>query len=141
MVWIWGGLALSDGLLEILDDSDGCTEQYRCATALYMLHKLAEEEDLVYDRAIDAEGHGKKYIDGLSGGNNNHISQQFQGNIIYQEEQRTKHKTEHLLCDMIDGKKVDFTDICKEMLDDPMRDTRVAPNESYTQRKDSEKKR
>ena len=77
-----GGLALSDGLLEILDDSDGCAEQYRCATALYMLHKLAEEEDLVYDRAIDAEGHGKTDIDGLSGGNKNQMSRQFWGNII-----------------------------------------------------------
>ena len=104
-----------------------------------MLHKLAEEEDLVYDRAIDAEGHGKTDIDGLSGGNKNQMSRQFWRNIIQQEEQRTKHKTEHLICGMIDGKKVDFADICKEMMDDPTCGTHIAFNKSYTQRKDSEK--
>ena len=54
-------------LLEILDDTDGCAVQYRCANALYMLQKLAIELDIIYDRGIDAEGHGKKKIDGYSG--------------------------------------------------------------------------
>ena len=36
--------------------------------ALYMLTKLALENDLIYCRTIDAEGHGKKSIDGWSGG-------------------------------------------------------------------------
>ena len=32
-----------------------------------MLQKLATELNLIYDRGIDAPGHGKKKIDGLTG--------------------------------------------------------------------------
>ena len=39
---------------EILDDSDGCFEQYLCGTALYMLWKFAREMDIIYHCAIDA---------------------------------------------------------------------------------------
>ena len=51
---------------KIIDDTDGCAVQYRCGTALWVLHKLSNEMNFVYDRGIDAEGHGKKLIDGLS---------------------------------------------------------------------------
>ena len=65
------GISLSNGLIEIVDDSYGCAERYWCAAVLYMLHKLAEEEHLIYDQGIDAGGHGKKDSDGLSGGDTN----------------------------------------------------------------------
>ena len=54
--------------LELIEDTDGCGEQYRSGNSLYMLTKLAFENDLIYCRTIDAEGHGKKSIDGWSGG-------------------------------------------------------------------------
>ena len=77
------GMSLLKGLIEILDDIKGCAEQYRCATALYILHKLADEEDIIHDRGIDAEGHGKKDSDGLSGGDKNELLRQLCGNVLY----------------------------------------------------------
>ena len=72
--------------LELHEDTDGCAEQYRSATALYMLSKLAFENDLVYCRAIDAEGHGKKSIDGLSGNDKADLDKALRGLIKYQPE-------------------------------------------------------
>ena len=54
-------------LKELLDNTDGCAEQYKCGTALFMLWKLAKERNIVFDRAIGAGGHGKRIIDGLGG--------------------------------------------------------------------------
>ena len=45
-------IGLLQGLIGILDDSDGCAMQYQCATAPYMLNKLAYEEIIIYDRGI-----------------------------------------------------------------------------------------
>ena len=42
--------------LELIEDTDGCGKQYRSGNSLYMLTKLAFENDLIYCRAIDAEG-------------------------------------------------------------------------------------
>ena len=46
-------------LREILDVSDGDVKSYRCGTALFLLLKLAKEENIIYDRALDRSGHGK----------------------------------------------------------------------------------
>ena len=51
----------------VLDDTDGCSEQYRCGSALFLLWKFAKENGIVYDRAVDCAGHGKKNIDGQGG--------------------------------------------------------------------------
>ena len=133
-----GGISISDGLKEILDDSDGCMEQYKCATALYMLHKLAKEEDLIYDRGIDAGGHGKKDIDGYNGGDKGIISSELRGNVIYQEEARVDKKRSYFLCDMIDGKRVDAADICKDILKNPERGKSVPANKPRTEQTQSD---
>ena len=52
---------------EIIDDSDGCSEQYQCGTALYILQKFVKEKYTIHDRATNAEGHDKNSINGLSG--------------------------------------------------------------------------
>ena len=41
------------------DNTDGCTNKYRCAKALYLLSCLASEFDIIIDRLVDAPGHGK----------------------------------------------------------------------------------
>ena len=70
-------------LEEILDSTDGCAESYRCGTALYMLWKLARERDIVFDRAIDASGHGKKIIDGLGGELKHFLAKNLRGKLCY----------------------------------------------------------
>ena len=123
-----GGMSLSNGLLEILDDSDVRANQYQCTTALYMLHKLAEDGNIICNRDIDAEGHGKKDSDGLSGGDKNELSRQFRGNIDYQPELIKELKQSYFMCDMVDGNKIDFAEVCIEVLVNPEHGLRVAPN-------------
>ena len=49
------------------DATDGCSAQYRCATAIFFLALLSFEKDIAIDRAISAPGHGKGIADGISG--------------------------------------------------------------------------
>ena len=51
--------------LTCLDNTDGCTKQYRRTTALFMLTMLATSLGIIIDRAIGAPGHGKSEIDRL----------------------------------------------------------------------------
>ncbi len=50
----------------IYDHTDGCTCQYRCATALYFLSMLSFMFKVSIDRMIHAPGHGKDEVDGLN---------------------------------------------------------------------------
>ena len=53
-------------LSKIWENIDGCAEQYRCATALYLMPVLFQRQSLIFDRGISAPGHGKGVVDGLS---------------------------------------------------------------------------
>ena len=48
----------------VMDDTDGYCEQYRCGTTLFLLWKLAKEQDIVYDCAVACAGYGKSKLDG-----------------------------------------------------------------------------
>jgi hypothetical protein len=50
----------------MLDSTDGCSKQYRCAKAYWLLSYLAFKFKIVIDRAIGAPGHGKGRIDGIN---------------------------------------------------------------------------
>jgi len=104
-----------------------------------MLHKLAQEENIIYDRGIDAEGHGKKKSDGLSGGDKNELARQFRGNVIYQEELMKENKRTYFMCEMKDGNRVDFAKVCRDMLMNPTRSQKVASNNPRTQKEVSDK--
>eukprot|EP00978_Attheya_sp_CCMP212_P041629 scaffold240978_cov74-Attheya_sp.AAC.1 len=48
------------------DTTDGCSCQYRCSKAFFLLSVIAAGRRIVIDRAIDAPGHGKGVVDGLN---------------------------------------------------------------------------
>ena len=50
----------------IFDNTDGCSKQYRCANAIYLLSLLAATCNITIDRAIGCAGHGKDIVDGLN---------------------------------------------------------------------------
>ena len=54
------------GISTMWGHTDGCTKQYRCAKALYLLSSLASEFDIIIDRLVDAPGHGKDVVDGMN---------------------------------------------------------------------------
>ena len=50
----------------MIDDTDGCTKQYRCAKALYLLSLIATTHNITIDRGVGAPGHGKDEVDGIN---------------------------------------------------------------------------
>ena len=41
-----------------MGNTDGCTEQYRCASALYLMSVLSQRHSIIIDWVIIAPGHG-----------------------------------------------------------------------------------
>jgi hypothetical protein len=50
----------------MFDDTDGCSKQYRCAKAYFLLSQVAIARGITIDRAIGAPGHGKDLVDALN---------------------------------------------------------------------------
>jgi hypothetical protein len=48
------------------DDTNGCSKQYHCGTAIYLLLVLALHFGILINRSIGAPGHGKDIVDGLN---------------------------------------------------------------------------
>jgi hypothetical protein len=48
------------------NNTDGCTAQYRCYRALYLLLMLAIWFTIIVNQAVGAPGHGKDEVDGLN---------------------------------------------------------------------------
>ena len=44
----------------------GCAEQYRCASALYLMSVLSQYYSVIIDQGISAPGHGKEVVDGIN---------------------------------------------------------------------------
>ena len=53
-------------LSTILENTDGCAEQYRCASALYFMSVMSQCYSVIIDRGISVPGHGKEVVDGIN---------------------------------------------------------------------------
>ena len=53
-------------LSTIWENTDGCSDQYICATSLYLMSVLSQRHSIIFDRIISATGHGKEVVDGLN---------------------------------------------------------------------------
>ena len=57
---------LTKSLSKIWENTDGCDEQYRCASALYLMSVISQTFSLIIDQGISAPGHEKEVVDGLN---------------------------------------------------------------------------
>ena len=57
---------MMSALSTIWENTNGCTEQYICATALYLMSVLSQRHSIIFDQVISAPGHGKELIDDLN---------------------------------------------------------------------------
>ena len=48
------------------ENTDGCAEQYRCVSALYLMSVISQCYSIIIDRGISAPGHGKYVVDWLN---------------------------------------------------------------------------
>ena len=79
---------LTTSLSTIWENTDGCAEEYRCASALYLMSVISQTYSLIIDRGISAPGHGKEVADGLNAVDKRYIYQlmskvQLPGSIIF----------------------------------------------------------
>ena len=64
---------LKTSLSTIWENTDGCAEQYRCASALYLMSVISQTYSLIIDWGISEPGHGKEVVDGLNDVNKRYI--------------------------------------------------------------------
>ena len=57
---------LTSKLSKIWENTDGFTEQYRCASAIYLMSVCSKSHSIIIDWGISAPGHGKEVVDGLN---------------------------------------------------------------------------
>ena len=53
-------------LSTIWENTDGCAEQYICATAPNLMPVLYQSYSIIFDRGISAPGHDKEVVDGIN---------------------------------------------------------------------------
>ena len=47
------------GMSTLCEDTDGCTKQYMCALAIYLMTVLSSSYGIIMDRTVNEPGHGK----------------------------------------------------------------------------------
>ena len=60
---------------KISEKTDGCAEQYRCASALYLMSVMSQCYSIIIDQGISAPGHGKEVVDGINAVDKRYIYQ------------------------------------------------------------------
>eukprot|EP00957_Ditylum_brightwellii_P061672 4679878-Ditylum_brightwellii.AAC.1 len=49
-----------------MEDTDGCSKQYRYASSLYFMNTISIKYGIMMDHAVGAPEHGKDVVDGSS---------------------------------------------------------------------------
>ena len=57
---------LTTSLSKIWENTDGCAEQYICASEIYLMSVMSQCYSIIIDRGISAPGNGKEVGDGLN---------------------------------------------------------------------------
>ena len=59
-------MVLTSTLSTIWENTDGCAEKYRCASALYLMSVLSQFQSIIIDQGISITGHEKEVVDGIN---------------------------------------------------------------------------
>ena len=57
---------MSNMLIKIWENTDGCAEHYKCSTSLQLMSMLSHEFYVIIDHSISAPGHVRELVDGLT---------------------------------------------------------------------------
>ena len=66
---------MSNTLSTIWENTYGCDDHYRCATALYLMSMLSQAFYVIVDRGISAPENGREVVDGLNAIGKSFLSQ------------------------------------------------------------------
>ena len=95
-------------LSTIWENTDGCSEKYRCASELYLMSVMSQCYSIIIDRGISAPGNGKEVLYGTNAVDKHYINQlmstvQLPGSIIFDSQ-----------IQMHTGTKKDYVSLAKE---------------------------
>ena len=57
---------MTTSLVTIWENTDGCVEQYICASSLYLMSVMSKCYSIIIDQGISAPEHNKEVVDGLN---------------------------------------------------------------------------
>ena len=66
---------LTTPLSTLWENTDGCAEQYICASALYLMSVMSQTYYIIIDRGISAPWNGKEVVDRLNAFDKSYINQ------------------------------------------------------------------
>ena len=62
----------------VWEDADGCTKQYRCALAIYLMTLLSSSYRIIMDHVINAPGNGNNVVDVLNATNKRYLKEKLE---------------------------------------------------------------
>ena len=129
------------GKSTIWEHTDGCTKQYRCAKALYLLSSLASEFKVVIDRQVDAPGHGKDVVDGLNAQDKVYLRKHMISSCAATEPRTGPNAKLKMDAAVVDGdnKAISFAKQCVELCSQKMRQMGVVSHKKLKKREDKKK--
>ena len=87
--------------------TDGCTTQYMCSTALYLQTQIAYEYKIMYDRVIQAPGHGRDVVDSMNGHDKTYLDTVFKRACVNPMEAMENNEPQALLCHNVqEGRRI-----------------------------------
>ena len=78
----------------VIEDTDGCSKQYRSASTLYLSSTTSMKYGIVVDCAVGAPGHGKDVVDGLNAVDKRYLKQ-CMFRLLNPEQKRCENKMEY----------------------------------------------
>ena len=118
----------------MFENTDGCTKQYRCGTACFLLSLLAFTHQIVIDRAIGAPGHGKDIVDGLNATDKQFLSYKM-CKIGLPEVNETDSRMS--AASMVEGTSFSLAEECARLCSDASRVTGVKSEGKYAKRENA----
>ena len=117
------------------DHTDGCTCQYRCATAIYFLSMLSFMFKITINQMVHAPGHGKDKVDGLNATTKRFLQQKMARTNLNNEQEEEKRMDPWA---MEGGASKCLPSEAKRLLEDPDRKDGVVSAGKYQKRFDSQ---
>eukprot|EP00957_Ditylum_brightwellii_P174132 13257936-Ditylum_brightwellii.AAC.1 len=96
-----------------MEDTDGCSMQYRSASSFYFIIAFSMKCGIVIDHAVGAPGHGKDMVDRLKAVDKRYLRTAMIRNYIPEEDNNMKTMTCHSATPM---GSVSFAVECKHLL-------------------------
>ena len=93
---------MTTSLSTIWENTDGCAEQYRCASALYLMSVMSQFYSIIIDCGISVPEHGKEVVDALNAVDKRYIYQlmskvQLPGSVRFDSQIKMHTGTENTL--------------------------------------------